>query len=248
MPIYLNKPINDEPSTDLVIAPARHDQILQIPEGVKFWPSSLEIPELTEWQQWVDLGIYLARAKKSATYWIKQHREFGENSYDDDQVDAGLAQMDLGFDDQVEQDRLSKLKTFPHPNLTVEHHFIAAKLGKTEADQEKWLKTADSNHLTPHELKKSMLADRIIRIDAGPKPRTGVASPHAIRQQFIFWQQQIGDTWQTASIDSLSQAIDILEPIETFIGQLRRHLSDRIHAATLLKKDAARAKKSTSAV
>jgi hypothetical protein len=90
-----------------------------------------------------------------------------------------------------------------------------------------------------------MLADRIIRIDAGPKPRTGVASPHAIRQQFIFWQQQIGDTWQTASIDSLSQAIDILKPIETFIGQLRRHLSDRIHAATLLKKDAARTKKST---
>ena len=236
MPIYLNKPINDEAPTDLVISPAAHDKILQIPEGVKFWPSSLEIPELTGWQEWVDLGIYLARAKKSATYWIKQHREFGENSYDDDQVDAGLAQMDLGLEDQIEQDRLTKLKTFPHPNLTVEHHFIAAKLGKTEADQEKWLKTADFNHLTPHELKKSMLADRIIRIDAGPKPRTGVASPHAIRQQFIFWQQQIGETWQNASIMDLYQAIAILEPIETFIGQIRRHVSERIQTAALAKK------------
>lgn len=248
MPIYLNKPINDEPPTDLVISPAAPDKILQIPEGVKFWPSSLEIPELTAWQEWVDLGIYLARAKKSTTYWIKQHREFGENSYDDDQVDAGLAQMDLGLEDQIEQDRLTKLKTFPHPNLTVEHHFIAAKLGKTEADQEKWLKTADLNHLTPHELKKSMLADRIIRIEAGPKPRTGVASPHAIRQQFIFWQQQIGESWQTASIDSLAQAIEILEPIETFIGQLRRHLSDRIHASSLIKKNTTRARKAPPSV
>jgi hypothetical protein len=181
--------------------------------GLDYGSTNLLIPDGTPFEEWVEIGKQLAKCKRAAAFWIADHRRFGMASYDDDQVADGLEQIHFDLGDEKLTSALSKYEGPRNESLTAEHHFVVAKLEENEK-RTAWLDTAAEHKLTPAQLQKAIFGP--------PKPKTeGIASPHAVSMQFMFWRRQIGDNWETLNVEQLSQIINLLEPIEEFLIDLK---------------------------
>ena len=185
---------------------------LTIP-GLDYNSTDLQIPDGTSFEEWVEIGKQLAKCKRAAAFWIADHRRFGMASYDDDQVAAGLEQIQFDLGDEKLTSALSKYEGPRNESLTAEHHFVVSKLEDNEK-RSTWLAAAAEQKLTPAQLQKAILGT--------PKFKNeGIASPHAVSMQFMFWRRQIGDNWQTLNVDQLTQIINLLEPIQEFLIDLK---------------------------
>jgi hypothetical protein len=181
--------------------------------GLDYGSTTLQIPDGTPFEEWVEIGKQLAKCKRAAAFWIADHRRFGMASYDDDQVADGLEQIHFDLGDEKLTSALSKYEGPRNESLTAEHHFVVAKLEDND-QRTVWLAAAAEQKLTPAQLQKAILGT--------PKPKTeGIASPHAVSMQFMFWRRQIGDNWETLNVEQLSQIINLLEPIEEFLMDLK---------------------------
>lgn len=79
-----------------------------------FRPDGLVLPEVLSGQEFFDVGYRIKVAKKCASIWMRQWREYGSNSYGEDfvadtekQIDQQLA-LELGMPAEEEKPKLNE--------------------------------------------------------------------------------------------------------------------------------------------
>ncbi len=187
-------------------------QQLTIPNGVQFFRKEL---------------IYFGEMRRSMNFWQARHLGYGRREYGEEKVAEAMDQMSLEFADVEAMETLQKLETSPRSELSAEHHFVLAKAGVDAEAQTTWLETAWREKLTPVELRKSIIAGKVIRSEAsGNGPHSaGVASPHAVRQQFDFWVRQAGDGWRGLDRGQKEQLLGLLAPIAALVAEIEVDLA-----------------------
>jgi hypothetical protein len=201
------------------------NNILSIPEGVQFFKKQLHIPEGLIFEQWYDLGRYLAEMRRSVNFWQTKHVRYGRGAYGEERTAEALKQMDFEFQDVKAMDALLKLDGVAHAELTAEHHFVAARADVTPEQKETWLDIAEKEKLTPAELRVSMIKGVVTRAETGGGRDSGVGSPHAVRQQFDFWMREIEDRWEKLPPDQLEALHGLLRPIAEFVLRLEQKMA-----------------------
>ena len=120
-------------------------------KGVRFMPTSLEIPPDLEYDDWRVLGATLLAMHRGIQWWIGDWIRFGEHKYGEKYSQAmDTTEIDYG----VLRNYVWVAEKFPaslrNDALRWSHHRVIADLPAPEAQE--WLKKAEKEKLSAHDL------------------------------------------------------------------------------------------------
>lgn len=188
---------------------------------------SVELSDDVSYEQWCEM---LAAARiiynKSAVV-IADLIAFGLAKWDKVKVDTALEQLEF---EAIMVKSAIAISTVPkalrHENLDPDHYVELAKSGLARKDQAKWAKIASDQHLTPSQLRYSIVEGEVVDRAAAKQQQTGVLTIQGIRQQFDVWLRRVHglDGVKTMDADHKAEILDEIAPICEFGMQLNEHM------------------------
>lgn len=156
---------------------------------------------------------------------------YGRNEFGDDEVAATLEQMEFELADVTKAEAIGQLTfDFREENpLTSEHYFVLSKLEK--ADCQKWAKIAVQNKLSALELKRSIEAGMVLRLE-DIQNRSGQGSGINTIQGVVFrltqWEKSMGGTDRIIQLPSKDRRdlLDLLTPAIELAAKIEASLTN----------------------
>lgn len=199
--------------------------VFRQPEA-EYHDTQLVIPDGTTIEEWVALGKHLRQCQKAANFWVADHRRFGRNSFDYDELADGLLQIEFNLEDEPEIEALAAYEGPRFSALTPEHHFVVSTL-KKEEDQRFWLEKAEAEKMSVKGLMKAVAMASQPPAEQAISGSMRIASPQGIAMQFGLWQRQMPDNGlHKMSKEDLKKIEQIFRPLSHFLSVVRELLED----------------------
>lgn len=146
--------------------------------------------------EWLQLGRYLKATRTVSLRWTADWRREGRSSFGDEVVAAAEGQLELEFRDLRAAEALEGMES-RRDGLADAHHFVVAKYARPD-EQESWLDLAESEELSPQDLRLSIEAGVVTRAKFAPKlsgndKSAGLISIEGIRGQFDLWRNKVSE-------------------------------------------------------
>jgi hypothetical protein len=182
----------------------------------------LEIPKDLELLEWRELMRKMQQLKDAADFATADLVQFGREKYGAEMVEQVL--LELRFTaSEIRNGQLLLNLSYRAEGLTKEHHLVLAKANQPSQDHRKWIDLAEKEKLSPLELKKSIEAGKVVRID-GTKPPAdeGVPTPHAVAVQFSLYEREIAKRGvEKFPVEALEMIVRELQGVEAFVAKCR---------------------------
>ncbi|MEA3211004.1 MAG: hypothetical protein QOE70_4061 [Chthoniobacter sp.] len=140
-------------------------------------------------EQWREGMRALSMTRKSYHYWLAAFVREGKRRFTQEQVEGAMVQLEFtSFD----VDRALAICDLPEwardGRLSVEHCWVLAKSPLEAPAQERWMKAAIDESLTPIELVNSIAAGKVLKAAASGR---GFATIEGFHQNFASWWARV---------------------------------------------------------
>lgn len=194
--------------------------------------NALTFTPTATYDQWAAVGKTLRRIEGAVSWWLGDWWLHGERAYGDmasqEAKDAVLDETGHAYDTvrvyAYVAERFKPDNRFA--NLSYKHHQIAAGIDD-ESKRTEWLKTAAAEKLSTRELKASILAGHVVRLEDLHKQAENRVQLNLIQGvvgQARLWLNNVAPKiqWTPALAERLEA--DVIQPLESILAEIKTKL------------------------
>lgn len=187
--------------------------------------TGITIAEDTSFDQWVEGLKFLKWTSKKVSVGVASYIDFGNRHFGKEKVDGALEQLEFEATLVKTAIKINDLPTeLRFANLTGDHYLQLARSELPQAKKVEWARIASDQHLTPTQLRFSMLENAVVEGPAARALKSGVITIHGIRQQFDVWLSRVGGLNGILKMDE-DHREEIMGELEAIV-QLGQNLMD----------------------
>jgi len=191
---------------------------------------SVEFSEDISFEQWREVLRLAKTIKRKAAVIVADCIIFGTPKWGSKAVDEALEQLE--FESILVKNAVAVTcipRNMRYPHLDPDHYSELFRSKLSKKDKIKWAKIASDQHLSPSQLRISMLQGEVVDPAAIKESNTGVTTIHGIRQDFDVWMRRVHGIDGVKSMDP-EMKLEILEELKAIVefGMLLNE-----HVATL---------------
>jgi hypothetical protein len=183
----------------------------------------LRTPVREEWEQ---VGRFLSACRQTSIVWLADWRRQGRAAFDETVVEEVERSLQLEFRELKSMEAIEQLEA-RSAVLNDEHHFVIARELKGDSGKaEEWLRLAETETLSPQELKESIRAGRVVKASlepsANPKDKSaGLVTIEGISVWYGIWRRKVIEAYgdfEKWDQERLQKVLPLIEQIQTDAG------------------------------
>lgn len=191
--------------------------------------TELQLAEDTSYEQWRYVLKHIQITRKQAAVYIADCIAFGVKKWGRKKVDEALEQLEL---EATLVKTAYAITTIPlelrFDNLDGEHYVELSKSGIPKAQKIRWARIASEQHLTPSQLRFSIIEGEVVDRAAAKAMQTGVLTIQGVRQSFDVWVRRVGGLEGVKSME-VDHQVEIMEELDA-ICEFGMRLHDHLQA------------------
>lgn len=173
-----------------------------------------KLAEDMSYEQWRILLKFIQDTRKKAAIYIADCIAFGVAKWGRKKVDEALEQLE--FEATLVKTALA-ITTMPlelrFDHLVGEHYMELAKSGIPKAQKIRWARIASEQHLTPSQLRFSIIEGEVVDRAAAKAMQTGVLTIQGVRQSFDVWVRRVGGIEGVKAMEP-DHKVEIMEELD----------------------------------